>query len=77
MKIKFYFLTFLVTISICVFNHVNYSQEQKSLDLMLNNIESYANSEEGGMHGRPLLQSVVDGGYKCGNCVGADCGAIC
>lgn len=42
-------------------------------NLMLENIEAVA---ESGMHGRPLLYN-SDFRYKCGNCNGDDCDAVC
>lgn len=44
-------------------------------DLTLDNIEVMA-TPESSMHGRPLLYN-SDYGYKCGNCSGTDCGAVC
>lgn len=44
-------------------------------DLVMENIDAFATNESG-MHGRPLLYS-SSFGYKCANCSGDDCGAVC
>lgn len=78
MKNKLYLLLVLCTVSFSTYNFaLSTKMEGSVVDIMLNGLESSASSDESGLHGRPLLQSVVDGGYKCANCVGDDCGAIC
>ena len=78
MKSKLYFLLVLCTISFSAYNFVLLTKMEKSvIEVTLNGLESSASSDESGWHGRPLLQSVLDGGYKCANCIGHDCGAVC
>ena len=50
---------------------------EETLTISTGNIESEAGIDPPKPdHGRPLLYS-ADYGYKCGNCTGDDCGAIC
>lgn len=78
MKKKIYLLVVLGTISLSAYNVVlSAKMKGNIIDLTLSNIEAIAAEESSSMHGRPLLQSVIDGGYKCANCTGTDCGAIC
>lgn len=52
------------------------SLKSSVLDIVLTDVEAVASGESGSNHGRPLLQS-TSGAYKCANCAGSDCGAIC
>jgi hypothetical protein len=61
--------------AVAVFN-VNVSlSTNDEIDIVLNAVEAHAQNESS-MHGRPLLQN-SSGAYKCGNCTGSDCGAVC
>ena len=77
MKSKFCLLIVLCAVMFSAYNCVISAKMERSVvDVVLTNVETFA-SAESGMHGRPLLQSVIGGGYKCANCIGTDCGAIC
>jgi hypothetical protein len=76
MKIKSICLALFCAVTVSVYNiHVCYNMEKNASDVLLNAVEAVANGESS-MHGRPLLQS-SSGAYKCANCSGNDCGAVC
>lgn len=78
MKKKILFLVFVASVASSSYSVYRTSLLEKNLfDVTLNDVESLATNEGDGMHGRPLLQNIETGAYKCGNCIGDDCGAIC
>lgn len=76
MKKKFLFILAVGTLFASAYSVYICSQQEQVMDVMLENIDANARNESGGLHGRPLLYS-PNFGYKCGNCSGDDCGAVC
>lgn len=78
MKTKLKTIGLVCALLISAYNVYSSIQAQRTLDnLVLEDVEAIANEESGGgMHGRALLYD-SDFGYKCGNCSGDDCGAVC
>ncbi|MDR1203259.1 MAG: hypothetical protein LBL58_16740 [Tannerellaceae bacterium] len=61
--------------AVAVFN-INVSlSTNDEMDVVLDAVEVHAQNESS-MHGQPLLRN-SSGAYKCGNCTGSDCGAVC
>jgi hypothetical protein len=78
MKNFFIGMGFFAVVTIMIFN-INTALNVSSsvIDITLQTEEAAADSESGSSHGRPLLQNVSTGAYKCANCSGTDCGAVC
>lgn len=76
MKTKLKILGLVCVLGVSAYNvYSSIKTDEVLRNLMLENIEAVAGGESG-MHGRPLLYN-SDFGYKCGNCNGDDCGAVC
>ena len=58
-------------------NRLRPQDSEKKISTTLKQIEVNASGESSEMHGRPLLQSVTTGKYKCATCTGNDCAATC
>lgn len=72
--IKFFGLVCVMAVS--AYNvYLSNESNNNFQDLVMENIDASATNESG-MHGRPLLYS-SGYGYKCANCSGNDCGAVC
>jgi hypothetical protein len=64
------FITVLSTVNLYINGRNNEIKIDTALEIL--DVNAAANSE----HGRPLLYNSTLG-YKCENCSGTDCGAVC
>lgn len=77
MKRKMLKIVMLLVVAISLYNiFICSSMGKKSVSIILNDIEAVAADVSGINHGRLLLQS-TSGYFKCANCTGTDCDAVC
>lgn len=76
MRKKILCVLFGATLFMSAYNVYVCSNKEQKLDVCLENIDAKASNESGIHHGRPLLYA-PGFGYKCANCTGHDCGAVC
>lgn len=68
--------TLVCVLSVSAYSVYSSTESNSNLqDLVIENIDASATNESS-MHGRPLLYN-SNLGYKCSNCSGDDCGAVC
>jgi hypothetical protein len=73
-NVLYCFVVLFITVLSATNLYINSRNNGIKIDTTLETIDvSAANSE---MHGRPLLYNSILG-YKCENCSGTDCGAVC
>lgn len=67
---------FVCVLAVSAYNVYLLNESDKNFqELIMENIDASATNESS-MHGRPLLYN-SSYGYKCANCSGDDCGAVC